>query len=425
MRYVIFIVLALAAAGFAQPPKPSPEPIPAEAIIEDLASAYSQVTAEEVQVRFRAPQGSGLPERTDRFTIRIDPGDGAARPRRILLELGNLRAYFASGKMTAVNSSAPDKFLERAYQEPLTPARLAEMLPPLNVPQLALACGKDPQLKSPIPALTGVNWKGSAPDESARPVTVAMQGDSPSGSIEVTVNVKTARLVRLAATIRNRAAEGTLELQCRPLDPGNAADWAINTEGRKSVASLQELHPSPRPMQPLQAGQLVPPLTFSRVDLSALSLGEAMDAAKPQSAAILFIRPMPAERTDAIMKDARAGAGALRMLHDGKLPPAAAPDPQPPRFVTIAALCLDLQDFSKSRWQQLRSAWSPPSSFGGDDLLWVQNSPIDRFTPGAAAAIVVIQPDRTLAGVVPLDGRAEEINAIAAELLALLRGPPR
>lgn len=422
-------VLVAVASASAQPgpsKKTAPDPVPPEAVILDLRSAYSKPIAEEVSVRFRPPAGTGSTERTDSFIVRIDPGDPGApnRPKAVLLELGALRVYLAAGKLTAINTSVADKLYTHAYAEPLTVARLAELLPPLPIPQLAFAADADLQLRAPLPQLTDIAWEKGIWDDLAHPPMVTMKGSGASGNVELQVGVQSRRLLKLTATIRRAGSEGTFDLTCRAIDPGDSSKWVIPSEGRQAVPSLIDLKPSAKPLAALELGQPVPNITFSRFDMTGWQLHETLDAAKP-GLLILFRGGPDHQKADAVLRDARAGLTVLRAMH--------APDGSQPR--SAAAIAIELGDFTQDRWKEARLAWSsppdpavasPPTAVGADDLMWSSSAAqsIDRFSTTAAAAIVVIRPDRTLAAVISLDGRSEKQDEVAAELRRALFGQP-
>ncbi len=416
MRAPLAILICIAAPLFAQPEPPKktpPEPAPPEAVLLDLRSAYSKPTAEEVTVKFRSAAATGTAERSDSFIVRIDPGEpGTHQPRSMLLDLGALRIHFAAGKLTAINSSAPDKVFTRTYTEPLTPARLAELLPPLPVPQLALASNADLNLRSPIALLTDITWDKGIWDDLARPPIVSMKGSGITGTAEIQVGVQSRRLTKFIATIRRAGLEGTYELSFHPIDPGDPAKWVIPLEGRQPVPQLVDLKPPNRPLAIIELGQPVPNISLSRFDLTGWQLHEALEAAKPNPLALILFR---ADKQQSHMVEARIGLAALRSLH----------------AKSAAAVTIDLPDFSRDRWKDLRQAWNPqpdPDPIGADELMWSSGATqsLDRFTP-SAAAILIIRPDKTLLAVINLEGRADKPDEITAELrraLTSLPAPP-
>lgn len=240
--------LAIGTAAVAQEKeKQTLEPVPAELFLSDVRDAYSKPFADEVVIRLRSSSG----DRTDTVTVRVDPGPPgeADRPRAVLLEMGPLRVHIAGGMLTVISTQATDKVYRRAFSDPISPAKLAELLPPLLLPQLAIACPGDHRLSTPLEVLRDVAWSDAVVDESARPMTVSMRGSGPTGSITLTTLVSTMRLLKVSATVKRSGTEMQLEMTVRPVDPGDPAKWAIPTEGRQEVPSLTELRPTPKPLE--------------------------------------------------------------------------------------------------------------------------------------------------------------------------------
>jgi hypothetical protein len=236
-------IAALAALG--QPPQPPKgEPLPVDLALEAACDAYARKpSADEITVKFKAP---GAEQRSDRFVVRLEPGDTPrSGPRRMFLDLGQLKVYAEGGTLTAVNTAAPGKYVQREYTPPLTPATLVTFMPPVPLPQLALADEDPKQTRSLTPYTPEVRWATAEPDMSLRPPTVSIQGSGPTGPSTLTTSADTGRVLRLTATIHGRAGDSTLELTSRAVDPGDPASWAIKTEGRERVASVGELKPTP------------------------------------------------------------------------------------------------------------------------------------------------------------------------------------
>jgi hypothetical protein len=428
---VCFAVLILIAPrlAMAQGLGPQPEAVPVDVTLDDLYAAYAQPTAEEMTVRVRGPQG---PERNDTLVVRVDPGDDAGRPRRLLLELGQLRVFAEGGKLRAINSNVPSKYFEAPFDGPLTPAAIAGLLPPLPLPQLELATTpRASGFHAPTPYTTGITWSEALAQATVRPHTMTLTGSGPTSTVTVAAHLASARLIRISATIRGRDGETAMELACRPLEPGDPATWALPIDGREPVRSLTELRPTAAKAQgQIAPGEVVPEMSFSRPDLSAWTLSSALggapgteESAKPL-ALILFRHTAGESR----LKDAIAGSSALRSIRSGA--GHTQPDPETPAFGTAAAIIIELGEFSREKWDGAGQEWAvaapgdapPPTG----ELLWAPSAAqtIDRFLPEAGAVIVVIGPDRVLRGTVRLDGRASDATAIAAELRALLRPAP-
>ncbi|MBX3377174.1 MAG: hypothetical protein KF678_09260 [Phycisphaeraceae bacterium] len=248
MRFwlAIVVVLAFGAITVAQD-KQAVEPVPADLFLSDLKEAYAKPFADEVVIRLRTPSG----DRSDTVTVRIDPGPPGERkgPQAVLLEMGPLRVHIAGGTLTAISTQVADKVYRKTFAGAITPAKLAELLPPLLLPQLAIVNPEDERLSSPFEVLRGVAWSDAVVDESARPMTVTMRGKGSTGSIALTSLVSTMRLSKVSATVKRAGAEMQVDMTVRSVEPGDPARWAIATEGRQEVAYLTELRPTPRPLE--------------------------------------------------------------------------------------------------------------------------------------------------------------------------------
>jgi hypothetical protein len=314
---LLAILAALTTAAATLQPQPRALAIPPQMIIDDLRESYSLLFAEEVEVRYRAPQA---PVRTDSFTVRIDPGDDPDhRPARLRLDLGPLRILFADGQMTAVSQAAPEVYFRQHYQGPITPALLARVLPPLPLPQLALAALHGDAFSSPTVYTPDIHWVSGTLEADGRPAIMTMIGSGPSGNVEVTANAETARLTRMVLQIRSAGSEAPMVLTMRAIEPGDPETWSIDIGARRAVDSLSELRPSARP-GPLAPGREVPDLGFTAPDNTRWSLYSALRAAQatappgrtPAPFALLLVR-IPAEQ-DLVKPRLQEAAAALDIV---------------------------------------------------------------------------------------------------------------
>jgi len=243
-RCGILAGLVFAGTTSAQPQPAKTEPLPVDVALEATIAAYSKKPcADEINVKFHAP---GAGERSDRFVIRLEPGDTPrSGPKRMFLDLGQLKVYAEHGMLTAINTAAPGKFAQKEFTGPLTPAVLAAFMPPVPLPQLAFAQEDLKLLKTPTPYTLDVTWNSAEPDLAAKPPTVVIQGSGPAGPVTLTTSADTGRLVKCTGTIRGRSGDSTLELTSAPVAPGDPATWALKTDGRDRVAAVSDLKPTP------------------------------------------------------------------------------------------------------------------------------------------------------------------------------------
>jgi hypothetical protein len=419
----------LCAPALAQPPRPpsanQPEIIPPEVLIETMRAAYgNKPTAEEVTVRVKGPRGA---DRADDFIIRIDPGPPPRGPgspvSRARLEMGPLTIAVSGREVIATASAAPGKYFSAKLSGPLTADTLAQVIPPIPAPELALASADPDAFKRPLTYTGVVTWTRAAADPSARPPIATMIGTSASGTVAATAGAASGRLTSFKATVRTPEGEMTLDLSMKPIDPGDPATWLISTDGRERVATLAELRPAPGNPPPLATNATVPDLVFQHADFSNWNLYRAVaeePSLSPRPLALVLYRAAAGDGALKAVADARAGWAAIQAVKSGALGQAAPLD-----VAAAAALVMELGQFSRERWEKEQQQWgaAPPSS---PELLWANSAAqsIDRFDPKAAAVLVVIGPDHRLIRMIPLDGRAAETPAIAAELRAAMSTGP-
>ncbi len=431
-------LIVLVGATLSQPNfRPPSDALPPDVALEASMEAYSnKVCADEMNVKFKAP---GAGERVDTFVIRMQPGETPrSGPRRMFLDLGQLKVFADRGTLTAISTAAPGKYAQMEYTPPLTPAVLATFLPPVPLPQLALAANDPKVLRSPTPYTPDVTWSDAQPEAAGRPQTVTITGLGPAGPVTLVTSTETGRMLKFAATIRGRAGESVLELTSHPLaDPGDPSAWAIKTEGRERVAAVSDLRPTAAKRESADA-KSVPDLTCIRPDMSRWSLHAAMDG-QPQSSMVLvlFRQTGAPERAGTVERDAKAALACIRSLRTGMPLPGESPDRREPlEFRSAAAVSIPLADFNhqleeaRRGWGVAaleRSATSAPSPIGADELMGCGSAAeqwMDLLQPAAGALAVVIAADKSVQAVVKLDGRSADQAALGAELRAALIGPP-
>ena len=66
-------------------------------------------------------------ERTEVLTVRIDPDPQGPELRRVLLEMGPLRAYFGEGELLVTSILAADSYYQASYEQPLVEPQLGHL----------------------------------------------------------------------------------------------------------------------------------------------------------------------------------------------------------------------------------------------------------------------------------------------------------
>lgn len=434
-RASVLCAAALAARGsHAFQPEPPRDVVAIDPamVINDARTAYSQApTADEIVVILRQREGA---ESRDRFTFRFDPGSvEPPRPRRMLLEMGALRAFFADGRFVAIHTGDPTTYAEEAFDGPVTPAVVARLLPPVPLPQLALAFGEGDL----TPYSRAIQWDSATLDERAR--TATANGTCSSGAVAMTVDAA-GRILRFRAEIAPPAGPEEpsvlLELRCEAIDPGEPAKWEPTIEGRQRVDRIAMLRTAAGSRPPeVKPGLPAPDVHLLSVDLNPWTLYDAlpslvtMEPGTPLRWAVLLL--FRADGSDGREQAAQAGLAAIRELRygvDGAGTPLAGN--APPAFVDRAGAVMELGAFERARFEAMRARWRAAAAGGraldSDDLMWAPAAAqsIDRLSRTHGAAIAVVSPDRVLRAVIGLDGRAGDAAGIVAELRAAMTPPP-
>ncbi len=400
---------ALAAAAH---PLAAPPTTPEEFFDAVGATYRSWPLAERVSVRLRAENADTA---RSGFTFRLDASNrGEPRAR---LDLGDLQVFISGRSLVAANRLEPAACYRAEAEVPFNPALLSKHLPPVALPGWVLA---HRQPGEPIPPLTPyagpMTWDSPevapAGDGLSRRGEWTITGRGPDATMTVTVDAATTRLRRIVIDAAPGRRTRSLELAIVPMIPGDSARWAIATEGRRAVDSLPELRPT---RGVLTVGSAVPNLLLLDNEMIPWSLADvfvvpgAIDAA-----ALVMFRPAGAEE-NAAERDARAGM-------DAALRAAADAEGGPVRLAAYAVAAYDLGRFDREGLDAITARWLPPGDDPARAVLWSSSSrtSIDAFSPGASAVLVLVSRDMKLMGVLPLDGRGADPEALRTAIAALL-----
>jgi hypothetical protein len=421
------LLFAAAASSLAQPTRIDPA-----LALSDAREAYrAGSVADHVRLTIRP---AGRATFREDFIVRTAPQSAdPARPAAVLLELGDLRVYASGGTLTAASQRSHVSFFQAQYAAPppappdaATPAALAPILPPLCLPQLALAFSAEDPVTTSIADFTAytprITFTSATADEKGGLVALTGQSHPPHGSaapapVALVIDARTGRLRRFETRLAPDGAGGagapegasgdtTLLLEFAPLEPGDPAAWAIDTAGRTRVEILSDLRPQPGD---ILRGRNVPDFTLADLKSQPWSTAAALAApagpglSPPTHVAILFVRDAEAD-PHALPAARRALAGL------------------PAHVVTRTALILPRA--GADTMQRLRAAVARAGL--GDDPLWSASpeTTIDRFLPAAPLGIIVVRADRTLACAIALEAHATDEAAIRARLDDCLAPPP-
>jgi hypothetical protein len=430
-------VLLFAGASFAQdkpagtpdPQPAAPEAAPAPTPQEQLASALSKARnayragpiAETVALRVFWPDGR---EVKSTVILRVDAGDEASRrSRRIKLDLGRLLIAADDQALVAINTQDPGTYFRAELPEGLTLAALRGVAPRIPLPQIDWALNDATEPLDPSRALgvgRPVAW--SPQITMTRTGEVMFRGGNAGGSVELTLNDRTGRLVHLAAPIGAPGSSGQakLEMDVSSTPSGAAAgdEWTIQTAGRTAVAFLAELKGKAPDLTP---GSWLPDLSLMTKDFEKWSLQQQMSnnnaepvlVTRERFGVLVLYRVLPGD----LSADAQAGVKALSSLKAlvAEHWPDAAKRPQ---LVGAIIPSLDLQDFNRARLATVDAQWlgsAPPRYFSPSG-----GAVIERLAHKAAAALVLIDSNQRVVGTINLDGRAGQDAMVAQEAEKLI-----
>lgn len=452
------VPLAIAQPADPQIAPKSPSPAPSidlgmsDALVTDtLRAHYRESPWAEQLVLELTP--TNAPSRRTSVRIACDPASDAANalPSRpaVRLELDSLTIVATPSRLTATNSAAP----ELAYDIALDATRplidqLRELLPALPFPQLHLALepeGVDawgramhaiaPNVENTAPKITStdpttgvIEFSSSQPGSEENPPS----SELPPASFTVKYLPERGAFIELTARDTFGTAPGTLRITCKPLDPPAPDAFTLNIANRQRVDSLARLRP---PEPEIKPGMRLPALGLVDDALALWSPQAAFDAQRtplntPVRLALVFYNATdqsdeasPTQADDAFdaLLLARGLSDKYRRdsVNSDRTPQPEDPEPLP-RVGVVPVAVFDIAAFDPEAVREEAIAWSElgtPGAFtsAGPTLL-------KRFNPSGGVAVVVIDDNQIVRGVVPWDGRtsAQRRN----DLDAALRGTP-
>lgn len=387
-------------------------------VIGRLRVAYrAGPVAERIVMTVRSADGR---ERSSTVVLRVDVGDATAgRPRRVRLDLGRISVFAEDDRLVAVNVQDPLTYFEARLARPVTPDALESVIPPLCLPQLSWALEEAQAGVARLPVVGAVDWEGAAVVEEARDQFI--RATLAPGNIEIRWDDEDDRLRRLDATL-GAAGSTRITLLCRRVEAGDPAAWSINLAGRARVESLSALRPGQPECTP---GSRLPGLGLMTTGLDVWSLQEALRESVGQGVAsggavgtgpvvsmgvLILFRPT----VEGSEEDARAGwdmveeaAARLRSPLNG------------PKIAVVLKVVgvLELTEVTPDRTLALAARWSEPPLNPAPQPLWTSTgrAMMDRFIPGAGAAMIIVDQEEKLVAAIPLDGRSDDFKQLREE----------
>lgn len=448
MRGSVRLAAAAALAAFcgslvgAAPAQPIE--VDAGAALADAAGAYrAGPVAERITVSVRrvagglaadlavAPAAAGRAsvirdraERRAEIVLRLwPPAPGGAGDGAIALELGELHAVFSAGEVTVISERGDEVYYRAGYELPLGADDVHQLLPPLPLPQVDLALPPPGSPALPVsltPYAPRIVWGGAVVDDLEHPTRVILRGRTTHGAVVLTTHPETGRLIEFACDLAGPDGDGVrpvLIARVEPLPAPAGPAPVIAVEGRRRVESISAL--AHRPSRAM-AGRLVTGLSLRTATGEPWSLTDAFAPRAgergPDRVALLLVRSAQGDGGEGdVPASVRAAVGALTRLAERSALDGAwgvrwwgalvvegegAAGTTPPEALAAAAAEVGLPAG--------RALWTRPA-----------DGTLDRYAPGADAAVLVIGQDRRLVGAVALDGESDPAEA-AAEIERLL-----
>ena len=330
------------------------------------------------------------------------------------IDLGRLQIEISEGVLWAVHRHNPTLAFRAVLDESDPVSTIAEVMPPLPVPQLGWAIappGRAPDCAALLPGLPALP-------------AGAMVGDDPKTYRAVMANGWVARASRredvsggLSSLIFETPEGAPAVTVTSVLLPAPLTRLVL--EGREPVSSLTDLKAAPAD---IPIGSTLPTPGLMTRDFEPWSLGETLSAARDAGLAPIFgvLVLFDASKVDSIEVAAaanRATSDAVRSLRRrakfGELDSAV----MIVRPVAVLPVDLFLEKPISSALERWRRAAGETS-----DPVWSSAGPsfVSRLIPGAAAAVVVVDDAQTVLQSIPLDGRQLEEGAIRDEVEAAL-----
>lgn len=388
--------------------------------------------------------GAGLPVARDRaerraeIVARFEPrwppeaaasdeaaaDEAPAQRKAVWLEMGDVWVAAEggpSGSVTAVHARNEETFVRAAVDGELRSAHLAEVLPPVPLPQLDLALGDEEAFghRDLTPYAPRIRWLSAVVDNAADPRRITLTGRTIHGVVSLVTDAATGRLVEFACDAGPADESGqqvVVVVRAREERPPQWSAWPLNVEGRRQVASLRDLAPT-RPTQ-LRPGTTITGLPLLTPEGAPWSLASDLGpiGGEPAALVLLLVRSgRESGAPEAVAAAARSIAQRAEEARTGVGPPGLGDWPRV-SVRPVAVISLAERDFD-ARLRRAAEALGP-------GLLWTISSAatIDRLAPpDAPAALMVIDSHRTMTASLPVDDSTTP-EAVDAFLTDVLRG---
>lgn len=325
----------------------------------------------------------------------------------VLIQLGRFTIHGVehedSSTVTVVHAADRASYVQARSVGPLGLSGFDRVVPPIPLPMLAAWLDGG---AATLPGAPAVAWN--------EPVTLASGGSrwigrTPDGPAIAIAGPEGLRSWRQSTTLNGRPA--TIDLAFEYTVPPSD-QWGIDLEGRRRVASLAGLQPAESAIERFQPMPALPLFAMDRAAWSPPTIGveEDQSAVEPFPVLLLVRATSPhgltTEIADRVQEAVQVAQQRIereqrtrREAGDGVMPIGLRP--------TIV-LVFSLSEFSLESLSEARSRFPDDAQ-----VVWSASpaATIDRFAPGAEAALVVVDGYRRLVSVMD-PARADLVDAL-------------
>lgn len=262
---------ALILALFLLPPAQA-EVIPLDPRIafDDLiAHARQRPTAERIDVRVFSDGAT----RSDTILFQFVP------PATIQASLGRFTLWSDSQTLRVAHHLDQQAYFESPVEGRDTLRAVGSVLPPIPAPHFALALSDDP-MSELTPYTRGIRWTDARVDDSTRPATLSIRGESDRARVTILADASTGRIRSMKTHLDGDRAR--IELTCTPLDPAETPSLGIDPGRRHPTRDISELHP--------RLPRVIPGDPFASIELLSWRTGNELPETVPGPAAVIFLR---------------------------------------------------------------------------------------------------------------------------------------
>jgi hypothetical protein len=444
---VALVIVGVAHDARCQPGQSTQAALPATS--EEWAARIMERHRSVISQTVRVDVADGTATRSSTIVVRVAPRGVAGGPC-VRLDMGNLIVYADNTRAVAVHAENPDVFVEHRFASGLSALSLRAWLPPVPVPQVEWALEpespRDSGMMWPLWGLGECERQGegkfvpalseSAPSKLAPgvPAEQAAQG-AQAGLWAITLQcdgvIREVVFDERGVLRRVRGVSGAdvpgVSIECGDIEAGEPATWAIDTSAREMVASLTDLRAKPADVV---AGDRVPSLALVTRAMEGFGIVEhfksvqelAPQPSGPAFAALLLHTPGSSHERQ-LSAATRALEGLVREYSNQRMSGL----PRAPRLWAKEVFVLELADVTPQRIRTLvgEKPAAKPNEGGTPSLAeplfsTAGSGAFSRIAPGATAAIIVLDDEQRLRGVVRLDQRLIDDGVIRDEVWRLL-----